>query len=217
MAGCALIGGEMAEHPGHLTAGSYDLAGFCVGVVERDKVVTGASIAAGDSVIGMASSGLHANGYSLARRVLLRGGEALSSRPAGLEGTLGEELLRPTAIYSPAVLALLDEVGVKGLSHVTGGGIPENLGRILPEGLGAEIDARGWPRPPIFDLIASEGPVEGAEMYRTFNMGIGMIAVVAPGDVAATLALLDREGNRAYEIGRIVAGQGVQISADERT
>ncbi|MEA2565714.1 MAG: phosphoribosylformylglycinamidine cyclo-ligase, partial [Actinomycetota bacterium] len=154
MAGCALIGGEMAEHPGHLTAGSYDLAGFCVGVVERDKVVTGASIAAGDSVIGMASSGLHANGYSLARRVLLRGGEALSSRPAGLEGTLGEELLRPTAIYSPAVLALLDEVGVKGLSHVTGGGIPENLGRILPEGLGAEIDARAWPRPPIFDLIA---------------------------------------------------------------
>jgi phosphoribosylformylglycinamidine cyclo-ligase len=216
MAGCALIGGEMAEHPGHLTAGSYDLAGFCVGVVERDKVVTGASIAAGDSVIGMASSGLHANGYSLARRVLLRGGEALSSRPAGLEGTLGEELLRPTAIYSPAVLALLDEVGVKGLSHVTGGGIPENLGRILPEGLGAEIDARAWPRPPIFDLIASEGPVDGAEMYRTFNMGIGMIAVVAPGDVAATLALLEREGHRAFEIGRIVAGQGVQIRGGER-
>jgi phosphoribosylformylglycinamidine cyclo-ligase len=217
MAGCALIGGEMAEHPGHLTAGSYDLAGFCVGVVERDEVVTGASIAAGDSVIGMASSGLHANGYSLARRVLLRGGEALSSRPAGLEGTLGEELLRPTAIYSPAVLALLDEVGVKGLSHVTGGGIPENLGRILPDGLGAEIDARAWPRPPIFDLIAREGPVDGAEMYRTFNMGIGMIAVVAPGDVAATLALLEREGHRAFEIGRIVAGSGVQISSDERT
>jgi phosphoribosylformylglycinamidine cyclo-ligase len=217
MAGCALIGGEMAEHPGHLTAGSYDLAGFCVGVVERDKVVTGASIAAGDSVIGMASSGLHANGYSLARRVLLRGGEALSSRPAGLEGTLGEELLRPTAIYSPAVLALLDEVGVKGLSHVTGGGIPENLGRILPEGLGAEIDARAWPRPPIFDLIARDGPVDGAEMYRTFNMGIGMIAVVAPGDVADTLALLEREGHRAFEIGRIVAGQGVQIRGGERT
>jgi phosphoribosylformylglycinamidine cyclo-ligase len=217
MAGCALIGGEMAEHPGHLTAGSYDLAGFCVGVVERDEVVTGASIAAGDSVIGMASSGLHANGYSLARRVLLRGSEALSSRPAGLEGTLGEELLRPTAIYSPAVLALLDEVGVKGLSHVTGGGIPENLGRILPDGLGAEIDARAWPRPPIFDLIAREGPVDGAEMYRTFNMGIGMIAVVAPGDVAATLALLEREGHRAFEIGRIVAGSGVQISSDERT
>jgi phosphoribosylformylglycinamidine cyclo-ligase len=218
MAGCALIGGEMAEHPGHLTPGSYDLAGFCVGVVDRGKVVTGASIAAGDAVIGMASSGLHSNGYSLARRVLLPGGdEALSSRPAGLDLTLGEELLRPTAIYSPAVLALLAEVEVKGLSHVTGGGIPENLGRILPEGLGAEIDAGAWPRPRIFDLIAAEGPVEGAEMYRTFNMGIGMIAVVAHGDLAAAIALLEREGHRAFEIGRIAPGHGVQISGDERS
>jgi phosphoribosylformylglycinamidine cyclo-ligase len=217
LAGCALIGGEMAEHPGHLTPGSYDLAGFCVGVVDRDSVVTGASIADGDAVIGMASSGLHANGYSLARRVLLRGGdEALSSRPAGLDHSLGEELLNPTAIYSPAVLALLADVGVKGLSHVTGGGIPENLGRILPEGLGAAVDAGAWPRPPIFDLIATKGPVEGAEMYRTFNMGIGMIAVVAPGDVAATLALLERKGHRAFEIGRIVPGHGVQIRGAER-
>src|SRR5438309_8340751 len=159
IAGCALIGGEMAEHPGHLTPGSYDLAGFCVGVVDRDRVVTGASIAAGDAVIGMASSGLHANGYSLARRVLLRGGgEALAARPAGFDHPLGDELLRPTAIYSPAVLALLAEVKVKGLSHVTGGGIPENLGRILPGGVGAEIDAGAWPRPPVFDLIAAEAP-----------------------------------------------------------
>jgi phosphoribosylformylglycinamidine cyclo-ligase len=217
MAGCALIGGEMAEHPGHLSPGSYDLAGFCVGVVDRDKLVTGASIAPGDAVIGMASSGLHANGYSLARRVLLRGGDrALSSRPAGLDHSLGEELLRPTAIYSPAILALLAEVEVKGLSHVTGGGIPENLGRILPEGLGAEVDAEAWPRPPIFDLIAAAGPVEVAEMYRTFNMGIGMIAVVAPGDVAATVALLGREGHRAFEIGRVVPGHGVQIRGEER-
>jgi phosphoribosylformylglycinamidine cyclo-ligase len=212
MAGCALIGGEMAEHPGHLTPGSYDLAGFCVGVVDRDRVVTGASIRPGDAVIGMASSGLHSNGYSLARRVLLRrGDEALASRPAGLETTLGEELLRPTAIYAPAVLALLAEVEVKGLSHVTGGGIPENLGRILPGGVGAEIDRGAWPRPPIFDLIAAEGPVEEAEMERTFNMGIGMIAVVAPGDVPAALAALDREGQRAFEIGRTVPGDGVQI------
>src|SRR5438309_10746078 len=217
MAGCALIGGEMAEHPGHLTPGSYDLAGFCVGVVERDRVVTGASIAPGDAVIGMASSGLHANGYSLARRVLLRGGgEALASRPAGFDHTLGEELLRPTAIYSPAILALLAEVEVKGLSHVTGGGIPENLGRILPEGLGAEIDAGAWPRPPVFDLLAAEGPVEGDEMYATLHMGIGMIAVVDPGDAATTLALLAREGHRAFEIGRTVPGEGVTISRDER-
>ena len=213
MAGCALIGGEMAEHPGHLTPGSYDLAGFCVGVVERDRVVTGASIAPGDAVIGIASSGLHANGYSLARRVLLRGGgEALASRPAGFDHPLGDELLRPTAIYSPAVLALLAEVKVKGLSHVTGGGIPENLGRILPGGVGAEIDAGAWPRPPIFDLIAAEGPVEEAEMQRTFNMGIGMIAVVAPDEAGATLALLEREGHRAFEIGRTVPGEGVTIS-----
>ena len=213
MAGCALIGGEMAEHPGHLAAGSYGLAGFCVGVVERDNVVTGASIAPGDAVIGMASSGLHANGYSLARRVLLRGGgEALASRPAGFDHPLGDELLRPTAVYSPAVLALLAEVKVKGLSHVTGGGIPENLGRILPGGVGAEIDAGAWPRPPIFDLIAAEGPVQEAEMQRTFNMGIGMIAVVAPGEAGATLALLEREGHRAFEIGRTVPGEGVTIS-----
>jgi phosphoribosylformylglycinamidine cyclo-ligase len=218
IAGCALIGGEMAEHPGHLTPGSYDLAGFCVGVVERDRVVTGASIAPGDAVIGMASSGLHANGYSLARRVLLRGGgEALASRPAGLDRTLGEELLRPTTIYSPAVLALLAEVEVKGLSHVTGGGIPENLGRILPAGVGAAIDAGAWPRPPIFDLIAAEGPVDEAEMERTFNLGIGMIAVVAPGDAPATLALLEGAGHRAFEIGQTVAGEGVQIRGDERS
>ncbi len=217
IAGCALIGGEMAEHPGHLTPGSYDLAGFCVGVVERDRVVTGASIAPGDAVIGMASSGLHANGYSLARRVLLRGGgEALASRPAALDRTLGEELLRPTTIYSPAVLALLAEVEVKGLSHVTGGGIPENLGRILPAGVGAAIDAGAWPRPPIFDLIAAEGPVDEAEMERTFNLGIGMIAVVAPGDVPATLALLERAGRQGFEIGQTVTGEGIQMRGDER-
>src|SRR5437899_5720923 len=138
---CALIGGEMAEHPGHLAPGSYDLAGFCVGVVDRENVVTGASIAPGDAVIGMASSGLHSNGYSLARRVLLRGGgEALASRPAGLDHTLGDELLRPTTIYSPAILALLADVEAKGLSHVTGGGIPANLGRLLPAGAGGQIE-----------------------------------------------------------------------------
>jgi phosphoribosylformylglycinamidine cyclo-ligase len=150
--------------------------------------------------------------------VLLRGGgEALASRPAGFDHTLGDELLRPTAIYSPALLALLAEVEVKGLSHVTGGGIPENLGRILPGGVGAAIDAGAWPRPPIFDLIAAEGPVDQAEMERTFNMGIGMIAVVAPGDAAATLALLERSGHRAFEIGRTVAGEGVTISGGERS
>ena len=205
---CALVGGEMAEHPGHLAAGSYDLAGFCVGVVERDRLVTGAGITPGDVVIGLASSGLHSNGYSLARKVLLRGGdERLGSRPPGLGAILGEELLRPTTIYAPAVLALLAEVPVRGLAHVTGGGIPDNLGRILPPGVRAEIDARAWERPPIFDLIAAEGPVEQGEMFRTFNMGIGMIAVVGPGDAAQALALLESAGHRAWEVGRIEAAE----------
>jgi phosphoribosylformylglycinamidine cyclo-ligase len=203
-AGCALIGGEMAEHPGHLPPGSYDLAGFCVGAVERDRLVTGAAIRAGDVVVGLASSGLHSNGYTLARHVLLRGGDAaLHARPAPLGVPLGEELLRPTTIYAPAVLRLLGEVPVHGLAHVTGGGIPENLGRILPEGLRAEIAAGAWERPPVFGLIAAEGPVEEGEMFRTFNMGIGMIAVVAPADAARTLATLDSVGHRAWEIGRV--------------
>jgi phosphoribosylformylglycinamidine cyclo-ligase len=208
-AGCALIGGEMAEHPGHLSPGSYDLAGFCVGVVERERLVTGAAIAPGDVVIGMASSGLHSNGYSLARSVLLGGNDGrLTLRPSGLAGTVGDELLTPTTIYAPAVLALLDEVPVHGLSHVTGGGIPENLGRILPEGLSARISSSSWEQPPIFGLIAAEGPVEEAEMRRTFNLGIGMIAVVPAPAEARTLSLLAAAGRPAWAIGRITQEAG---------
>ena len=212
-AGCALIGGEMAEHPGHLPPGSYDLAGFCVGIVERDRVVTGAGIRAGDAVLGMASSGLHSNGYSLARRVLLGAGGAarLGEHLPELGRTLGEELLEPTTIYAPAVTDLLADVEVRGLVHVTGGGIPENLGRILPAGLGAEVDPATWHRPPIFDLIAAEGPVEGAEMYRTFNMGLGMLAVVAPDQAGRAIKVLAAAGRQAAEVGRIAAGEGVAI------
>ncbi|MGH2718609.1 MAG: phosphoribosylformylglycinamidine cyclo-ligase, partial [Actinomycetota bacterium] len=206
-AGCALIGGEMAEHPGHLPDGSYDLAGFCVGVVERDRLVTGAAIEPGDAVIGMASSGLHSNGYSLARSVLLGRDDALlSSRPEGLGRTLGEELLEPTTIYSPAVLSLLAALPVHGLSHITGGGIPENLGRILPAGVVAEVEASSWPRPKIFDLIAAAGPVEEAELQRTFNLGIGMIAVVPGPSAEQAMDVLAAAGRRAWPIGRIVAG-----------
>jgi phosphoribosylformylglycinamidine cyclo-ligase len=205
-AGCALVGGEMAEHPGHLSPGSYDLAGFCVGVVERDRLVSGSAIAPGDLVVGVASSGLHSNGYSLARKVLLGGDEGkLSTRPPGLGCSLGEEMLRPTTIYAPAILKLLGHVAVKGLAHVTGGGIPENLGRILPPATRAEVDAASWQRPPIFDVIAAEGPVEDAEMLRTFNMGIGMIAVVAPEDARRSIEVLAEAGQRAWEIGRIAA------------
>ena len=208
-AGCALIGGEMAEHPGHLSPGSYDLAGFCVGVVERDQVVTGAAIVPGDVVIGMASSGLHANGYSLARAVLLAGDDArLATRPTGLSRSLGEELLEPTVIYTPAVLALLAALPVHGLSHITGGGIPENLGRILPTGTRALVERAAWPCPAIFGLIASAGPVEPGEMDRTFNMGIGMIAVVAPEDAPQALDVLAARGRPAWHIGSIEAADG---------
>jgi len=208
-AGCALIGGEMAEHPGHLSSGSYDLAGFCVGVVERSALVTGAAISPGDAVIGIASSGLHSNGYSLARRVLLREGDAaLSSRPPGLDGTLGEELLRPTLIYAPALVRLLASVPVHGLAHVTGGGIPENLARILPEGVQVPVDPAAWPRPPIFDLIAAHGPVEEPEMYATFNMGVGMIAVVPSADASRAVAVLEGKGHKAWQIGTADAGGG---------
>lgn len=221
-AGCALIGGEMAEHPGHLPPGSYDLAGFCVGIVERDRVVTGAGIRAGDAVLGMASSGLHSNGYSLARRVLLGAGRAGGSGAGAGAGrlgehlpelgrTLGEELLQPTMIYAPAVAAVAAEVEVRGLVHVTGGGIPENLGRILPAGLGAEVDPTTWHRPPIFDLIAAEGPVEEAEMYRTFNMGLGMLAVVPPDQAGRAIDVLAAAGRRAAVVGSITAGEGVAI------
>lgn len=206
MAGCALIGGEMAEHPGHLSPGSYDLAGFCVGVVERERLVTGAAIMPGDVVIGMASSGLHSNGYSLARAVF----PDLSQRPAALGGarSVGEELLTPTAIYAKAVLGLLTAVPVHGLSHVTGGGIPENLGRILPPGTRAVVSPGAWERPAIFGLIAAEGPVEEPEMYRTFNMGIGMIAVV-PADAATdAVAFLAAAGHQAWPIGTILATPG---------
>jgi phosphoribosylformylglycinamidine cyclo-ligase len=211
-AGCALIGGEMAEHPGHLAPGSYDLAGFCVGVVERDRLVTGAPIAPGDAVIGMASSGLHSNGYSLARAVF----PDLSLCPAALGGarTLGEELLTPTAIYAKAVLGLLAAVPVHGLSHVTGGGIPENLARILPAGTRAVLSGSAWERPPIFGLIAAEGPVEEPEMYRTFNMGLGMIAVVPAGAVDEAVALLAAAGHPAWQIGSIVAGDGGKVSIE---
>lgn len=203
-AGCALIGGEMAEHPGHLSPGSYDLAGFCVGVVERDRVITGAGIRPGDAIIGMASSGLHSNGYSLARAVLLGGdNRRLGERPAGLERTLGEELLVPTTIYTRAVLALVAATEVHGLSHVTGGGIPENLGRILPPGTRAEVDPTTWPRPAIFGLIAQEGPVEESEMQATFNLGIGMIAVVPPGDEARALEVLAAAGRESWVIGAV--------------
>ena len=208
-AGCTLIGGETAELPGFYGRGEYDLAGFCVGVVERSRILTGETIRPGDALIGLGSSGLHSNGYSLARRVLLEDqGLALEARLDGLGGPLVDVLLEPTRIYVRDVLALREAVELRGVAHITGSGIPGNLPRCLPAGTRAVLDGSRWPRPPIFDVIARLGGVDREEMFRTFNMGLGLICVVPEAEVKAALALLGRRGVPAWEVGRVEAGSG---------
>src|SRR5512133_1676576 len=197
IAGCALIGGETAELPG-----------FSVGCVERSKIVDGTRVAAGDVVIGVASSGLHSNGYSLARKALLEK-HPLDRRFDALGGrTLAEALLEPTRIYAKDVLALLEKVQVKGFAHITGGGLPGNVPRSMPDGTRAVLEERRWPRPPVFDLVEREGQVPRDEMYRTFNMGLGLVAIVAAGDEQATLAALRERGLEAWTVGGVERGEG---------
>jgi phosphoribosylformylglycinamidine cyclo-ligase len=208
-AGCTLIGGETAELPGFYGRGEYDLAGFCVGVVERSRILTGEKIRPGDALLGLGSTGLHSNGYSLARRVLLEDqGLALDARLPGLGGPLVDVLLEPTRIYVRDVLALREAVELRGVAHITGSGIPGNLPRCLPAGTRAVLDASRWPRPPIFDVIARLGGVDGEEMFRTFNMGLGLICVLPEAEVGSALALLGRRGVPAWEVGRVEAGSG---------
>ena len=203
-AGCVLIGGETAEMPGFYAPGEFDLAGFCVGVVEKDLYIDGSRVGPGDAVIGLASSGLHSNGYSLARKVLFEIGDySLDSKPQGFSKTLGEELLIPTAIYSKTVLRLCEEFDVKALAHVTGGGIPGNLSRVIPDGLFAAIQSQSWPGPPIFDLIMKTGNVSCDEMYSTFNCGIGMIAVLPKEQAEEAISLARDLSETAYLIGEI--------------
>jgi phosphoribosylformylglycinamidine cyclo-ligase len=209
ISGCTLLGGETAELPGFYGRGEYDLAGFCVGAVERADIIDGKSIAPGDALIGLASSGLHSNGYSLARKVLLEGADlTMSSTPIPLKRPLADELLEPTRIYAAEILALARAVKVKGLAHITGGGIPGNLPRCLPQDTRAVLSERAWNRPPIFDLIAQRGQVSRAEMWSTFNMGLGMIAVVASSDAKAALKMLNDSGSTSWEVGRIERGEG---------
>ncbi len=204
-AGCALIGGETAEMPSFYAAGEYDLAGFAVGVVDRPKIIDGRTIAPGDAVVGLASTGLHSNGYSLARRVLLDDGKlALDRRPAELDRPLGEVLLAPTRIYAKQMLTLAKEFSIKGIAHITGGGITENLPRVFPNGCGARIHRQAWPVPPIFQVIQTRGHVETDEMYRVFNMGIGLILVVPLETVDGVLARAAQLGDRGYRIGEII-------------
>jgi phosphoribosylformylglycinamidine cyclo-ligase len=213
-AGCVLIGGETAEHPGDFPRGEYDLAGFAVGVVEKKKMIDPRAIVVGDILIGLPSSGLHSNGYSLARKVLLDiGGMRLGKRVHELGRSLGEELLEPTRIYANIMGKLLRRFPVKGAAHITGGGITGNLPRVLPRGARAHIERRSWPVPPIFDLIQKTGSVSQAEMDRTFNNGLGMILVVARRDVDNILGALDKMGERCFVIGAIQRGvKGASIS-----
>jgi phosphoribosylformylglycinamidine cyclo-ligase len=211
-AGCALVGGETAEHPGVMPAGAYDLAGFGVGLVERDEVLGPHRVADGHVLVGLRASGLHSNGYSLVRRLV----EGLDlDADHGMEGvpgaTLGEALLTPTAIYTTPCLALARAGLVDALCHVTGGGLPGNLPRVLPPDLGADLDRSAWTPGPLFDLLQRRGPVADEEMFRVFNMGIGMVAVVAPADVDAALALLEARGVDAQVIGRVGGPAGVRL------
>jgi phosphoribosylformylglycinamidine cyclo-ligase len=202
-AGCALIGGETAEMPGMYPDGEYDLAGFAVGVVEKSEIISGLSIAPGDAVLGLASSGAHSNGYSLVRKIIERARPDLDAQFHGRK--LADVLLAPTRIYVKPLLALIKALPVKGMAHITGGGLVENVPRVLPEGVTAELKKAAWPRPPLFDWLQKEGGVPDAEMHRVFNCGIGMVVVVAERDAAAALKLLAEAGETAYRIGEIRA------------
>jgi phosphoribosylformylglycinamidine cyclo-ligase len=194
-AGCALIGGETAEMPGMYPEGEYDLAGFCVGVVEKERIIDGRAIAPGDVLLGLASSGPHSNGYSLIRKILERGKPPFDP-------------LEPTRIYVKPVLKLLEALPVKGLAHITGGGLVGNLPRILPKNMAAKIRKAAWPRPEVFKWLQQTGAVAEDEMWRVFNCGVGMVAVVARDQAGAARALLEREGETVYEIGTIEKASG---------
>lgn len=201
LAGAALVGGETAEMPGMYAAGDYDLAGFCVGVVEKSKIIDGTAVKPGDTLIGLASSGCHSNGYSLVRKIIDHQKARLD---AAFEGqTLGEALLAPTRIYVKPLLKLLEQVPVHALAHITGGGLPGNVPRVLPDGTRAVIDERAWTRPAIFDWLQRGGNVADDEMYRTFNCGLGMVLAVASADADKTLAILNQAGETASIIGQV--------------
>lgn len=211
-AGCALIGGETAEMPGFYPPGEYDVAGFAVGVVDKEKILDGSRVREGMTVLGLASHGLHSNGYSLARKVLLeRAGLNLDLYLPELGCTVGEELLKPTRIYIRSLLPLVQEGRIAALAHITGGGLLENIPRVLPPGLGVELTAGSWPIPPIFDLIEKLGHIAKEEMARTFNLGIGMVAIVAAEEAPTIADRLTAAGEKVYTIGRVVAGAGVQV------
>ncbi|MEJ9221589.1 phosphoribosylformylglycinamidine cyclo-ligase [Paenibacillus glucanolyticus] len=209
-AGCSLIGGETAEMPGMYSEGEYDIAGFTVGIVDKSKMINGSNIAAGDTVIGLASSGVHSNGFSLVRKLLLEdAGYSLQQEIHELGGRLGDVLLVPTKIYVKPLLGLLKEIEVKGMAHITGGGFIENIPRMLPNGVNVDIEYGAWPILPIFKLMQEKGKISNKDMFTTFNMGIGMVLVVKEQDADATLQFLRSAGEEAYVIGRVTEGERI--------
>ncbi|MES9965235.1 MAG: phosphoribosylformylglycinamidine cyclo-ligase [Candidatus Sedimenticola sp. 20ELBAFRAG] len=206
LSGAALTGGETAEMPGMYGEGDYDLAGFCVGIAEKSRVIDPGRVKAGDVLLGLASSGPHSNGYSLVRKVLEVSGADLG-QPMG-ETTLGEALLAPTRIYVKSLLALHQQVEIHALAHITGGGLPENLPRVLPENTKAVVDSGSWERPAVFKWLQEQGNVIESEMLRTFNCGVGMVVCIAEDDVARTTAILEEHGETVWQLGRIEATEG---------
>jgi phosphoribosylformylglycinamidine cyclo-ligase len=214
-AGCALVGGEMAEHPDSLPPGEYDLAGFAVGIAERQRLIDGSRIRPGDVVLGLASSGLHSNGYSLVRRIVFDVMKLRVTDPLPGTGRLvAEELLTPTRIYVRSIQTLLETVEVRGMAHVTGGGVTGNIPRVLPHGCRARLVRSSWSVPAVFDTLRRAGRVEDAEMFRTFNMGIGYVVIVAAAEAEAAARILRGAGEQVMPIGEIVAGdRGVELVA----
>jgi phosphoribosylformylglycinamidine cyclo-ligase len=210
----ALVGGETAEMPGFYKPGEYDLAGFCVGIAERKKMIDCSKVRAGDVVLGLDSTGLHSNGYSLARKALsATTRRGLERRVPGLGASVGEALLVPTAIYVKPLLALIQKVDVHGMAHITGGGLPGNLDRALPASLDAIVDTGSWTVPNAFRVLQQAGAVETAEMFRAFNMGVGMVVIAAASDVDAVIASAAKVGVRAWTLGRVAPGHGrVQLT-----
>ncbi|HEY8420710.1 MAG TPA: phosphoribosylformylglycinamidine cyclo-ligase [Thermoclostridium sp.] len=208
MAGCALIGGETAEMPGFYPENEYDLAGFCVGIADKDKIIDGKSIKSGDKLIGIASSGVHSNGFSLVRKLFSDNKQALDEYYEELNAPIGEVLLTPTKIYVKAILKLIENFDIKGIAHITGGGFIENIPRMIPEGLKAVIHKGTWPVLPIFKLISEKGNVSEMDMYNTFNMGIGMVLAVDAGVSEKVIGCINELGEKAYIIGEIAEGEG---------
>ena len=216
LANCALIGGETAEMPDMYQLGEYDIAGFTVGVVERAKLIDGSKVKLGDLIIGLPSSGVHSNGFSLVRKIVQKDHQLdLNQYHPELNGKLGEVLLTPTRIYVQPVVKLLKQVDVHAIAHITGGGFDENIPRVLPEGLGVEIEEKSWSKPPVFDFLEKMGGLDHREMFNVFNMGIGMILVIDPKDKEQTISLLQESGEKPAIIGKITDQPSINLILNE--